>query len=108
MHPPFDIAKNCLKDVNLLTISKDDKFLRFQKADMRNICTRILEDIKFMAEHNLMDYSLLLITEKNPDFIDDSSNGSACDKNSQIKSNDAGHPTGIMLLKKHPSAVLEA
>ena len=25
-------------------------------------------DIGFMAEHNLMDYSLLLITEKNPDF----------------------------------------
>lgn len=38
---------------------------------MRLICQRILSDITFMAEHNLMDYSLLLITEKNPEFPDD-------------------------------------
>ena len=37
---------------------------------MRSICQQILQDIGFMAEHNLMDYSLLLITEKNPAFIE--------------------------------------
>ena len=45
------------------------KFLRFQRADMRRICEQILSDITFMAQHNLMDYSLLLITEENPRFL---------------------------------------
>lgn len=40
---------------------------------MRIICQRILEDIKFMATHNLMDYSLLLITEQNPNYNEDES-----------------------------------
>lgn len=37
VHMPFTM-KDCLKDVNLQAISKDDKFLRFQRDDMRNIC----------------------------------------------------------------------
>ena len=70
VHEPFVIEKNCLKDVNLQKISKNDKFLRFQRGDMRTICEQILKDIKFMADHKLMDYSLLLLTEKNPDFVE--------------------------------------
>ena len=69
VHQPFTM-KDCLKDLNLQKISKDDKFLRFRRDDMRKICEQILQDIGFMAQHNLMDYSLLLITEKNPDFDD--------------------------------------
>ena len=34
VHMPFTM-KDCLKDVNLQTISKDNKFLRFQRDDMR-------------------------------------------------------------------------
>ena len=68
VHQPFTM-KDCLKDVNLQEISKDMKFLRFQRADMRRICEQILSDITFMAQHNLMDYSLLLITEENPRFL---------------------------------------
>ena len=37
VHMPFTM-KDCLKDVNLQAISKDDKFMRFQRDDMRNIC----------------------------------------------------------------------
>ena len=70
VRPPFIVTKDCLKDVNLLTITKGDKFLRFQRDDMRRICKQILSDITFMAAHNLMDYSLLLITEKNPDYLE--------------------------------------
>mmetsp|Transcript_5702 Transcript_5702/g.7671 ORF Transcript_5702/g.7671 Transcript_5702/m.7671 type:complete len:174 (-) Transcript_5702:837-1358(-) len=29
VHQPFEVAKNCLKDVNLMTLSKELKFLRF-------------------------------------------------------------------------------
>ena len=36
------------------------------------ICQQILDDITFLSKHRLMDYSLLLITEKNPDFREDS------------------------------------
>lgn len=35
---------------------------------MRTICKQILRDVKFMVDHNLMDYSLLLLTEENPDY----------------------------------------
>ena len=94
-----------------MNISKDKKFLRFQKADMRIICNRILEDIKFMATHNLMDYSLLLITEKNPDFIDDNSNSweKDCFKSAEpdrlatLKVDNSAP----MLFKKQPSGILE-
>lgn len=44
--------------------------MRFQREDMHSICQQILHDIKFMARHNLMDYSLLLITENNPDYLE--------------------------------------
>ena len=70
VHEPFVVEKNCLKDVNLQKISKNDKFLRFRKDDMRTICEQILKDIRFMADHKLMDYSLLLLTELNPDFVE--------------------------------------
>ena len=35
---------------------------------MNFICRKILDDITFLSSHRLMDYSLLLITEKNPDY----------------------------------------
>lgn len=66
--PPFTM-KDCLKDKNLLRHSRTEPFLKFRQGDMRSICERILRDIGFMAEHNLMDYSLLLITEENPDYF---------------------------------------
>ena len=105
VHLPFEIEKNCLKDVNLQCISAKDKFLRFQKQDMRIICERILKDITFMAHHNLMDYSLLLITESNPDYIDD---GSSVSEFKSMKSgNDLGRIDTIPLLKRQPSGIPE-
>lgn len=68
VYPPFKVKKNCLKDRNLLEIAKKDQFLLFQRPDMRTICKQILQDITFMSEHSLMDYSLLLLTERNPDY----------------------------------------
>ena len=66
--------KDCLKDVNFTNHSKDNHFLRFQRDDMRTICQQILQDIIFLNAHNLIDYSLLLITEKNPDYNEDDEN----------------------------------
>lgn len=39
-----------------------------------------------MAEHNLMDYSLLLITEKNPDFRENDKSGSLSKSSTRYKS----------------------
>lgn len=69
VHQPFTMS-NCLKDVNLMEYSKIEKFLRFRRADMRSICQSIYRDLEFMTAHNLMDYSLLLITERNPDYTE--------------------------------------
>jgi len=70
VHMPYTM-KDCLKDVNLIDITKEDKFLRFRRNDMRSICSQILKDITFFASRRLLDYSLLLITEKNPDFVEE-------------------------------------
>lgn len=35
---PFVVKKSCLKDLNLLSLKRQDQFLRFQKGDMRTIC----------------------------------------------------------------------
>jgi len=53
---------------------------------MRSICSQILKDITFMAEHRLMDYSLLLITENNPDFKERLGSDAASSRNESIKS----------------------
>ena len=37
------------------------------------MCARLESDAAFLRRHNLMDYSLLLITEKNPDYVEDES-----------------------------------
>eukprot|EP00352_Strombidinopsis_acuminata_P001146 CAMPEP_0176344834 /NCGR_PEP_ID=MMETSP0126-20121128/4990_1 /TAXON_ID=141414 ORGANISM="Strombidinopsis acuminatum, Strain SPMC142" /NCGR_SAMPLE_ID=MMETSP0126 /ASSEMBLY_ACC=CAM_ASM_000229 /LENGTH=124 /DNA_ID=CAMNT_0017691479 /DNA_START=1756 /DNA_END=2130 /DNA_ORIENTATION=- len=58
-----------LKDVNLLNLCSDKLFLRFRRKDRKRIMKMMRADIKFLNLHNLMDYSLLLLVENNPDFI---------------------------------------
>lgn len=36
---------------------------------MRKINNQIFADTRFLAKHNIMDYSLLLICETNPDWV---------------------------------------
>ena len=110
VHMPFTM-KNCLKDVNLLKISKEEKFLRFQRDDMRTICMQIMNDIEFMAQHNLMDYSLLLITEKNPDYkeADANKDGEKRPQHHSLKIvNKDERAGGNQLLKRQPSGIPEA
>ena len=67
--PEWNEAGDCLKDVNLMEIAKEKKFLNFQRADMREIMKMMFKDIKYLNSRNLMDYSLLLIIENNPDYL---------------------------------------
>ena len=57
-----------LKDVNFRELAREKKFLKFMKPDMRLILHNALRDITFLSSFNLMDYSLFMIIETNPDF----------------------------------------
>jgi hypothetical protein len=58
-----------MKDVNLLNLKKENCFLMFQEKDQRRHLDNILKDITFLARFRLMDYSLLLIVETNPNWV---------------------------------------
>ena len=42
----------------------------FRLKDREKIMAQMLRDIQFLEEHNLMDYSLLVIIETNPKFTE--------------------------------------
>jgi energy-coupling factor transporter ATP-binding protein EcfA2 len=56
--------------MNLVKILKDEFLMVFQHRDRALIMEQIFKDIKFLSLHNLMDYSLLLIIETNPEWIE--------------------------------------
>ncbi len=58
------------KDVNLLKLTTEEVVLLFQDKDRQAIMEQIFYDIKFLSSHNLMDYSLLLVIELNPKYIE--------------------------------------
>jgi hypothetical protein len=57
-----------LKDVNLLKICHKEKLLKFRQHDMRSLNSQIRSDISFLGSHHIMDYSLLLVVETNPEW----------------------------------------
>ena len=60
-------AKNTtvLKDQNIRLKREQKLFLIFKKEDRKNIQRIMKRDKDFLAEHNLMDYSLLFAVETN-------------------------------------------
>jgi len=63
--------KGTLKDVNLINMKKsklNEPFLLFRQKDRLKLFLLIQVDILFLCNHNLMDYSLLLFVEKNPNY----------------------------------------
>ena len=59
-----------LKDKNLLKLTNEETLLLFQQKDGDIMKEQIYFDIKFLCTHNLMDYSLLVIIETNPKWIE--------------------------------------
>jgi len=57
-----------LKDVNLIDILKNVNILKFTSEDKQKIISRIKQDVPLLASGNIMDYSLLLAIEENPDY----------------------------------------
>lgn len=58
-----------IKDLNLLRLKKEENFLRFYDDDAKKIVQQIREDVKIFKNYRLMDYSLLLVVEYNPNYI---------------------------------------
>lgn len=57
-----------LKDINLLEIKKSHNLLKFTNADKKKIMSMIQKDVPLLKSGNIMDYSLLLAIEENPDY----------------------------------------
>jgi hypothetical protein len=50
-------------------LKKEENFLRFYDDDAKKIVQQIREDVKIFKNYRLMDYSLLLVVEYNPNYI---------------------------------------
>ena len=57
-----------LKDINLLNIKREKNILKFSKADALHLMEVINRDVPILREGNIMDYSLLLAIEENPNY----------------------------------------
>ena len=57
-----------LKDLNFLEIQKDSNITLVEIAENEAVMESLLKDAKFLASHNVMDYSLLLVVETLKDF----------------------------------------
>jgi len=58
-----------LKDLNLIKIKNEENCLLFQTEDIKAIMTQVGYDISLLNQFNLMDYSLLLAIEYNPEYV---------------------------------------
>lgn len=57
-----------LKDINLLNIKMNENILKFKPDDAQKIIETINRDVPILEKGNIMDYSLLLAIEENPDY----------------------------------------
>lgn len=65
---PFsnNISKKVLKDVNFLELNKSQKLVRISFLKFYELQRVIKSDSEFLLKHGIMDYSLLLVIEQNP------------------------------------------
>lgn len=59
-----------LKDKNLLAMNQEKLWLRFSEKDRKEILKMMRTDVRLMSKYNLMDYSLLLGIQENPDYME--------------------------------------
>jgi len=67
----FRSPTTTLKDQNLLQLNREHRqkaWLNFSKKDRDTIMTAMISDVGMLRKFNLMDYSLLLCIQKNPDY----------------------------------------
>lgn len=57
-----------LKDRNLMNLNGERIWLRFKGTDIQKINEAMREDVKLLQRYNMMDYSVLLCVQENPDY----------------------------------------
>ena len=65
---PITSKTKTLKDMNIMTMSKENFWLHFRKEDRIRIMAAMIKDVEILKKFNLMDYSLLLCIQENPDY----------------------------------------
>ena len=80
-----------LKDINLLTIRKEENLLKFSPQDREKINDILEKDALVLRKHNIMDYSLLLAVEKSQ--IVHISDRNRTNTDSSVKSSPASEST---------------
>mmetsp|Transcript_64258 Transcript_64258/g.88881 ORF Transcript_64258/g.88881 Transcript_64258/m.88881 type:complete len:97 (+) Transcript_64258:343-633(+) len=70
-----------LKDINLLQKLKYNNWLKFREVDQIAIAKTLEADVEIMKCLNLMDYSLLLCVEDNPDYVQGMQDGTIGTRN---------------------------
>lgn len=58
-----------LKDLNLKSMNKKMRWLNFRESDRKKIMQVLAKDVQLLEQHKLMDYSLLLCIQRNPDRL---------------------------------------
>lgn len=58
-----------LKDKNLLQMNQEKIWIRFSDSQRKSILKMMRTDVKLMQTYNLMDYSLLMCIQENPDYV---------------------------------------
>lgn len=65
---PITSKTKTLKDKNILALNRENFWLHFKKDDRRRIMKAMIDDVEILRKFNLMDYSLLLCIQENPDY----------------------------------------
>ena len=60
-----------LKDLNLLHLNRERRWLHFKAADRRKVFESLKEDVMLLKNFNMMDYSLLFCVQKNPNPVEE-------------------------------------
>lgn len=58
-----------LKDVNFLSMQKEEHCLLFQSDDIRHIVQQMGKDVALLCNFGIMDYSLFFCVEHNPEYV---------------------------------------
>lgn len=56
-----------MKDMNFIQLNKAGNLVKITDLERRRVLDQLEADSKFLQEHNIMDYSLFLVTEKAQD-----------------------------------------
>ena len=58
--------------------------LKFETADIEQIITKMIKDVKLLEMYGLMDYSLLFVISYNPKYVSDNEHLFVADESGEL------------------------